>query len=133
VQCGYTFSGGKYHGQFNLFHIDYHAAAECGDSSVAKCGRGGRLDEARSRQRLPSRDEWRMRIQTAGDGINWRLEAQRAGGKTLICSGSIPNGGRQDFAEGTGASNLMSFKVAKGETLDLHRAAERRLFVRHKR
>ena len=54
-----------------------------------------------------------------GDGIEWQLELRNPAGRTLLCSGAIPNGGAQDFKEGTGANNLASVSVNEGDEVNL--------------
>ena len=55
-----------------------------------------------------------------GDGIAWQLELQGDHGKTLLCSGDIPNGGAQAFSEGLERKAIFwRSKVVEGETLNL--------------
>ena len=54
-----------------------------------------------------------------GDGIEWKLEAQRGNEILEIASGAIPNGGAQSFTDGKGAENLKQVKVSAGETVRL--------------
>ena len=54
-----------------------------------------------------------------GDGIAWELELRNAAGRKLLCSGAIPNGGAQNFSEGTNANNLTSISVNEGDEVNL--------------
>jgi hypothetical protein len=54
-----------------------------------------------------------------GDGIAWSIS--RLGGKAAgeLASGTISNGGKQTFSEGTGGSHLEAIEVAAGDMIQL--------------
>jgi hypothetical protein len=54
-----------------------------------------------------------------GDGIDWRIEHVRDNTLETVASGSFPNGGTQEFAQGDGAARLESVDVRAGDVLQL--------------
>ena len=54
-----------------------------------------------------------------GDGIDWRIEHVRDRGIETLASGSFPNGGNQEFAQGQGATTLGAVDVKAGDLLQL--------------
>ncbi len=54
-----------------------------------------------------------------GNGIAWAVTHRRAAGTVELASGSFPNGGKQDFAEGKTPQNLNTIPVKPGDRLQL--------------
>ena len=54
-----------------------------------------------------------------GDGIDWAIDQVNAGKSRRIASGEIPNGGREEFSAGSGATALDAVSVKPGEMIQV--------------
>jgi hypothetical protein len=54
-----------------------------------------------------------------GDGIAWAIDHRHAGSAQELAAGDIPNGGRQRFEQGQGASRLSAVDVQAGDRIEL--------------
>jgi len=54
-----------------------------------------------------------------GDGIDWRIERERAGAIETLAAGSFPNGSTQQFSQGEGGTKLDLIDVQTADVLQL--------------